>query len=321
MGQRFTNQRNPKFKGRHNPMEMLQPLISPEALSELMAETATTSTPVVVIDTRDPSEYAIAHIPGAINIREIFTYLATSTTEGLASLQAEFAKLLGAAGIAGHEPIVIYEDAMNKGFGQSCRGYFLLRYLGCSQVSVLHGGYQAWLAARLPISADVPTPSTKLFEGKLDPTIMVTTAEMLTAVKDPRSNIVLLDVRDQDEWLGESSSPYGVDFCPRKGRIPGAVWIEWYQFMQPDTEIALFKSAAELSKLCAEVGITADTPVYIYCFKGSRASNALIALKAVGIKDVRNYFASWNEWSRDPSLPIETGLPAPQPAMAGSAKA
>jgi len=31
--------------------------------------------------------------------------------------------------------------------------------------------------------------------------------------------------------------------------------------------------------------------------------------KNAGIKDVRMYFGSWNEWSRDPSLPIEEGLP------------
>jgi thiosulfate/3-mercaptopyruvate sulfurtransferase len=287
-------------------MEM-QPLITPEELSAFMAEPS--HPPVVIIDTRDPSEYTIAHIPGAINIREIFTYLATSNAAGLAGLQSEFAKLLGVAGITGHEPIIIYEDAMNKGFGQSCRGYFLLRYLGCAQVSVLHGGYQAWLAARLPIVAEVPTPTPVIFQPQIDDSIMVTTAQMLAAVQNPSNSIVFLDVRDQDEWLGESSSPYGVDFCPRKGRIPGAVWIEWYRFMQPDPDITLFKSPADLSQLCAEVGITPDTPVYIYCFKGSRASNAMIALKAAGIKDVRNYFASWNEWSRDFELPIEIGVP------------
>ncbi|MFI9652109.1 hypothetical protein [Guyparkeria halopsychrophila] len=41
-------------------------------------------------------------------------------------------------------------------------------------------------------------------------------------------DVVLLDVRDVDEWIAESSSPYGKDFCPRKGRLPEAVWIEWY---------------------------------------------------------------------------------------------
>ena len=44
-------------------------------------------------------------------------------------------------------------------------------------------------------------------------------------------------------------------------------------------------------------------------FKGARASNTLVALKEAGVENVTLYFGSWNEWSRDPSLPIETGLP------------
>lgn len=281
----------------------VKPLISPEELANRMQQES-----ILVIDTRDPEEYALAHLPGAVNMREIFTFLATSTPEGLASLQSEFASLLGTAGISGKEPIVIYEDAMNKGYGQSCRGYFLLTYLGCPNVSVLHGGYQAWLNAGLPTTAEVPMPQPTTFEMRLNPSIMVTTAEMLQALDDPA--IVVLDVRDQDEWMGESSSPYGVDFCPRKGRIPGAVWIEWYELMVPNSQIPMFRPPTDILEVCQQVGITPESTVYIYCFKGSRASNTLIALKEAGIQDVRNYFASWNEWSRDPALPIETGVPA-----------
>lgn len=280
----------------------VKPLISPQELASLVAQKS-----VVVIDTRAPEEYAISHIPGAINLREMFTYLATSTPDGLVSLRSQFAELLGAAGISGTERIVIYEDALNSGYGQSCRGYFLLKYFGCPQVSVLHGGYQAWLATGLPTTAEIPTTENKTFVLSIDASIMVTTAEMLQALDNPA--IVKLDVRDADEWRGDSSSPYGVDYCPRKGRIPGAVWIEWYQMMEPNSEIPMFRPMNEIMELCQEVGITPDTTVYIYCFKGSRASNTLIALKEAGIKDVRNYFASWNEWSRDPSLPIEIGEP------------
>ncbi len=39
-------------------------LISPQDL-------AATTEAVIIIDTRDPSEYAIAHIPNAVNIRDI----------------------------------------------------------------------------------------------------------------------------------------------------------------------------------------------------------------------------------------------------------
>jgi long-chain fatty acid transport protein len=51
-------------------------LISPEQLAELQQ-----AEPVVMIDTRDPEAYAAGHIAGAVNLREIFTYLATSTPE------------------------------------------------------------------------------------------------------------------------------------------------------------------------------------------------------------------------------------------------
>ncbi|PIG92683.1 sulfurtransferase [Gloeocapsopsis sp. IPPAS B-1203] len=280
----------------------VKPLISPSELASLSQEC------VVVIDTRAPEEYAVSHIPGAVNLREMFTYLATSTPEGLAELRSQFVELLSAAGICGTERIVIYEDALNTGYGQSCRGYFLLKYFGCPFVSVLHGGYQAWLAAGLPITTEVPVIENKVFTASIDSSMMVTTAQMLQALDNPA--VIKLDVRDADEWRGESSSPYGVDFCPRKGRIPGAVWIEWYQMMEPNSEIPMFRSTDEIMAMCQEVGITPDSTVYIYCFKGSRASNTLIALKEAGVKDVRNYFASWNEWSRDGSLPIETGEPS-----------
>ena len=280
---------------------MVNTLITPMELAALQQE------PVVIIDTRDPDDYAVSHIPGAVNIREIFTYLGTSTSEGLESLQSVFAELLGAAGLSGKERAVIYEDAMNKGYGQSCRGYFLLKYLGYPQVSILHGGYKAWVSEGLPTTAEVPTPQKQSFPLNIDSSIMVTREEMLNSLSNP--DIVKLDNRDYDEWFGASSSPYGVDFCPRKGRIPNSVWIEWYRLMVPDSEVPVFRPKEEILAICSEVGITPDSTVYIYCFKGSRASNTFIALQEAGIKNIRNYFASWNEWSRDPSLPIEAGEP------------
>ena len=162
-------------------------------------ELAAIQQPLVVIDTRDPEDYAISHIPGAVNIREIFTYLATSTAEGLENLQSLFTELLGAAGLSGEEWVVIYEDAMNKGDGQSCRGYFLLKYLGYPKVSILHGGYQAWQSANLPTTAEVPTPEKKAFPLNVNSSLMVTAEEMLHSLSDP--NIVKLDNRDREEWV------------------------------------------------------------------------------------------------------------------------
>ena len=282
---------------------MTSVLISPAELQAIMGPDT------VIIDTRAPESFAAGHIEGAVNLHDIFTYLATSTPEGMAELTDTFAAAFGAAGLDGEKTAVLYEASMNSGFGQSCRGYFLLSYLGYPKVKVLHGGLAAWQAAGLPLSTEAATPVPAEFPVDTSAAGLILTKDDVKAALG--TDTALLDVRDVDEWIGESSSPYGKDFCPRKGRIPGAVWIEWYRMMKPTAEGPMFKSKDEVLAECASVGITADTPVYLYCFKGARASNTYVALKEAGVKDVKMYFGSWNEWSRDPELPIEEGAPVP----------
>jgi thiosulfate/3-mercaptopyruvate sulfurtransferase len=286
-------------------------LITPAQLLALQQ-----SGPVVVIDTRDADAYAAGHIEGAVNLREVFTFLATSTPEGLQQLKDSFAASLGAAGLSGKETAVFYEDAMNSGYGQSCRGYYLLTWLGYPDVKVLNGGFSTWKAAGLPVSTTpaVPVPAT-FPAGLTMADVMLTTEDVAAAL---HTDTVLLDVRDVDEWIGDSSSPYGRDFAPRKGRLPGARWVEWYRFMKPSPQGPVFKSPDEVKAECASVGVSPEDTVYLYCFKGARASNTFLALKQAGFADVRMYFGSWNEWSRIDSLPIETGLPfaAAKPKLA-----
>ncbi len=272
----------------------------------------------VVIDTRSPAAYADGHIAGAVNLHDIFTYLAMSTPEAMGELRQKFADAFGAAGLGGEETAVFYEASMNSGFGQSCRGYFLLQFLGYPKAMVLHGGLAAWTAAGLPVTTDAATPAPRAFPASdAGLHLMLDRDAMLAKLGD--DSVVMLDVRDVDEWIGASSSPYGPDFCPRKGRIPGARWLEWYRLMKPSASGPMFKSPDEILAECHSVGITGDTPVYLYCFKGARASNSLVALREAGIRDVRLYFGSWNEWSRDDSLPIESGRPGAA-AEAGAAE-
>ena len=144
---------------------------------------------------------------------------------------------------------------MNSGFGQSCRGYYLLTMLGYPKIKVLHGGYRR-LGGGGPAGDHGRAVAG---EGVLPDRaeagdILIDAKTMLAAVGKP--GIALLDVRDVDEWIGESSSPYGKDFCPRKGRIPGAVWLEWYRMMKPTAEGPRFKSQDEILAECATVGIT-----------------------------------------------------------------
>ena len=145
--------------------------------------------PCVVIDTRNPEAYAAGHLPGAVNVHEIFTYLATSTPEGMAELKTKFADAFGAAGLSGKETAVIYEQSMNSGFGQSCRGYYLLTMLGYPKIKVLHGGFDAWAAAGLPVTTEVPSPTAASFSIVTEAgDILIDAKTMLAAVGNPTAS-------------------------------------------------------------------------------------------------------------------------------------
>lgn len=273
-------------------------LITAQELAEKLRTKA-----ITLIDTREESEYVNGHIPGAINIREVFTYLVTSDNGGLTKLVETFTDIFTNAGVSMDRPIVIYEDAMDSGYGQSCRGYFLLKYLGHPDVRVLHGGFWSWVQAGHSYVKDLPMIEPGRFTPSLDESIMVSTVQMRGLIDE--SDTIILDNRDKDEWVGDSSSPYGKDFCPRKGRIPGAIWIEWTELMEQREGITYFLDNEQIRSICQSQGITQDSSICIYCFKGSRASNTYIALKKAGFEDVKIYFPSWNDWSRDATLPIE----------------
>jgi len=275
-------------------------LYSPKELQKLADEGK-----AIIIDVRDVEEYAKDHIPGAVNIPDMFYELSMTTKDGLREMTDKFKRLFSEAGVSKDKMAVLYEDNLSTRYGGSCRGYYQLTYMGQEKVGILDGGLVNWKREGLPTNDEVVKPTPTAFVPKINDAIMVTKDTMKKALEN--SDIKLLDNRDKVEWTGESSSPYGVDFAPRKGRIPGAKWIEWYDFMETDDsgDISHFRSPEAIRELCAKRGLHPDDDIIIYCFKGARASNTLVAMEMAGFKKIRNYYGSWNEWSRDMSLPID----------------
>ena len=272
-------------------------LYSPKEVESLLSKDN-----VVIVDIREEEDYKKSHIPGAISIPDIFFFLAETTKEGLKEFQDKFQALFSAAGITSDKTVILYEDAFDKRYGASCRGYWFLTYLGHPDAGILDGGFSAWKKAGLAVDDKVPTPTPSNFKLNIQSDILATKDEVLASFDNP--NIKLLDNRDREEWTGKSSSPYGVDFAPRKGRLPGARWIEWYNFMEQTEGLPYFKSPEKIRALCAEYGLYPDDDIIIYCFKGARVSNTFVAMHLAGFKHLRNYLGSWNEWSRDNTLPI-----------------
>ena len=172
-------------------------------------------------------------------------------------------------------------------------------------MGILDGGLERWKAEGFPLDTIPVAPIPSGFNISVQRDSLATIDDILMSLE--HHEIKVLDNRDKEEWLGISSSPseyYAADFLPRKGRIPGARWIEWLDFMESTDGIMHFKSPAQVITLCAQVGLYPEDDIIIYCFKGARAANTCIALKLAGFKHVRNYYGSWNEWSRNASLPV-----------------
>lgn len=286
-------------------------LLLPEALTALRAEH-----PVVVIDTRSAAAFAQGHVPGAVNPAGLQTCLFEFDPVDFEAHRERFAALFGEAGLTGMQTAVLYDDG-HPGFGLACRAMLALSQLGYVRVAILRGGYAGWLEAGLPPSIDEGALAEAAFPVIDGASVFADKDTVLDALE--RGHAVLLDVRDEDEWTGASSSPIEPDYCPRSGRIPGARWLPVSRMARPDAGGLAGRLADDIRDECLTVGITPDTPVIVYCFRGARAASSFPLLKEAGIENVKVYFGSWDEWSRDPALPIESGPPRLRVPMSAAA--
>ena len=181
-----------------------------------------------------------------------------------------FAAALGGVGFSGKETVVFYEDTLNGGWSILPRLFFA-QLDGLCRCE----GYAAWLAEQRPVSMTTAIPLPAEFPAHLiRADIMVDKQAVFQALG---AATVLLDVRDTVEWIVESSSPYGADFAPRKGRLPGARRIEWYRFMEPSPQCSVLKSPSEVQAECDSAGIARNDEIIICCFKGARTANTFAA--------------------------------------------
>ena len=207
---------------------------------------------VRLVDTDNRDAYRRAHLPGAVTYRG-HHYL--KEEEGALHIMGpeQFAQVMGELGI-GDDTLVIAYD----GFGSlyATRLWWALNYHGHTQVKVLNGGWNKWFAEGRPISNAVP----RLPRVSLTPH---THEELIAGWEYVRASIgradrVLLDVRSDGEWTGENARG-----TKRGGRIPGAVHLEWLNYVTDDDR-KTFKSAAELRTMFDNLGVTPEKEVITY---------------------------------------------------------
>lgn len=240
--------------------------------------------------------YSDAHIPGAlyINLEEDLStpHIAGETGRHPLPDKGQWIATVQKLGLNPDCQVVVYDDA---GGAMAARMWWMLRWIGHSKVTVLDGGWQAWQAADLPVTAEQsPRPVNSNHDyGGLPALVELITADDI----DPHKQL-LLDARELPRFRGEVEP-----LDPVAGHIPGALCSAFSanldsegRFLNPEQLQDKFRQAMDT-----------DKQVVCYCGSGVTAAHNILAMKIAGLEEPALYPGSWSEWITDPERPVATG--------------
>lgn len=245
-------------------------------------------------------DFDAGHIPGAHFLdHEVELAAARTGQNGRHPLPAreDFAALMAGKGVGADTEVVAY-DASGGMFAAHL--WWMLRWLGHSNVRVLDGGWQAWVESGHPVSVAVTSPASS-GDGQAWPT-PGTPAVDAQAVLDniPTQAFTVLDARAANRYRGEVEP-----MDPVAGHIPGALNRPNGENLQPD---GCFKAPAVLAQEFTKLLAGREPAEIVHqCGSGITACHNLLAMEIAGLPGSRLYAGSWSEWCADPARPVARG--------------
>ncbi|MCL4215159.1 MAG: hypothetical protein KJZ74_14740 [Gemmatimonadales bacterium] len=279
------------------------PAITPLVTTEwLQAELARPD--LVILQIGTAADFARAHVPGAVAIDFAGELVAPPVEGGLRTELPEPASLeavLRAKGVRESSRVVLVFDQSNA-FTRAGRAFFTLEWAGLAgRVAVLDGGLPKWVREGRQVSTGpgrIVAPSTIALRPEFgrratkdDVRAMVGASG--ARIVDARDTVFYQDLRDNG--------------MPRGGHVASAVNIPYNLGTNADGTL---RPREELERLVAAAGIGDGDKLVSYCHIGMQASWMYFTLRVLG-RDVRMFDGSFDEWSRDPSLPVEGARPRP----------
>ena len=213
----------------------------------------------------DISPDASGYIEGAVRI----SYDDFFAESGKLKSASEIAALLGDAGIKSSDSIVITGECLPCGNGPTPAffTYWLLKYLGHENVSILEGSKDDWVAAGRNLS-DGPAIRPKTdYITHLNPELLATYEFVANGIAQ------IVDARPPRDY--------------EIGSIPEAINIPYENFLTDD------KSRLKDNPDNAFAGLKKDQPVVVFTNIGVEASIVWFALNNSGY-DARLY--TWRDW-------------------------
>ncbi len=198
------------------------------------------------------------------------------------------ANKLSRMGVTTETLVIAYDDSR---FAFAARLWWLLKYMGHERAAVLDGGFAAYQAFGLPVTADIPAERAGAFIPQIQPEWVVNIQGVQQRQHQP--NIKLIDSRESDRYRGEREP---ID--PVAGHIPGALNYPWQDVTN---ESGKMRSPNELNAHWAKVRDAEE--IVVYCGSGVTACVNLLAIAAADLPPGKLYAGSWSDWCSYPLDP------------------
>ncbi len=235
-------------------------------------------------------EYETAHIPSSryLHLDRDLSGPAGNGEFGRHPLpdRDHFASSMASKGVDNDSLVVAYDDS---GGAFASRLWWIMKWLGHDAVTVLDGGWRAWLRAKGEVQSSVSPHERSNFAPEENTALLASASELL----DPDVN--LIDSRAAERYAGEAEP---ID--PVAGHIPGAVNRPWMENLD---ENGNFLSPQQLRARFADLA-SADRTIF-YCGSGVTACNNILATQIAGLPMPQLYAPSWSGWINDEARPIE----------------
>ncbi|MEN4565919.1 3-mercaptopyruvate sulfurtransferase [Pantoea agglomerans] len=238
------------------------------------------------------AEYLAGHLPDApyFDIEALSDH--TSPYPHMLPRAESFAVAMRELGISSDKHLVVYDEG---NLFSAPRAWWMLKTFGVAQVSILAGGLQGWKEAGFALATgEVNLPEGE-FEAHADESRVKRLTDVLLISHEGGAQII--DARPANRFNAEVDEPRpGL----HRGHIPNSLNVPWNSLV----EQGKLKPEAELQTLFADAGVDITQPVVASCGSGVTAVVVILALTALGARDVTLYDGSWGEWGSRDDLPI-----------------
>ncbi len=242
------------------------------------------------------ANYDKGHLPGAafLDLQADLSDKGSKLRFTLPPLE-ELTRAFAAKGVGHGTFIVLYSHASPV---WATRIWWMLRSIGFDDAAILDGGLDKWKAEDRPLSTEAATHSPATLSLRARPELFVDKEKIKGAIG--ALGTLTLNALSHDQHKGAGGVVYG-----RAGRIAGSSCVPAASLFGADKAL---KPIADLRAAFDGVGAAQDKRVLVYCGGGIAATlDAFVLTAMLGHRNVSVYDNSMQEWSNDPSLPMEIG--------------